>query len=342
MMKRNITPVHGLSPSAICRVCLVFCCWIAVFSAVAPAHAFYHSDVKETESLFLSGHGKIPWKQGEKVFAVYDNLKHRPADLHLSPVIFPRSGDFVPADLIPCDLPLYTVLRPSEIKGDPIANLLYANLELRKLFQEYNALHKRVQKMLAGITPKGSDFSPGFLDMLTGNRVESAIIRENASEFSAPLPADKPSVYKEWMRLNQKAGIIAREAASLEISEKNIPIAGIGSLMVLRSLSNPEQVISQEITAYFGDKGFLQGQASSSGKAKSSSTRSDAFRDRSGGRFYEGSGSIEDGGFLLWVLRLPSKIVRYVTSNKIKSLAASVVLFLIGYGVLAILRSRKY
>ncbi len=327
-------------PSSFIRMlCFALCFWILIFQSADSGHAFYHSDEKESKSPFFRKDGKIAWKGGEKIFAVYDNLKHPSANLHQEPILFPRSGKFVPADLLSCDLPLYTIFRHPKTERDLIAELLYANLELRKLFEEYNALQKRVQKLLSDLM--SADAASFFSGTPGGNDAELAKLQEKVLAFNETLD-ETQSVYKEWERLNQKARLIARQAAPLKTDEGDIPLANIGSLIALRNLSGTSQRLSFRPETYFGDGNFLQDQSDASRQRASSSTRSDSFRNKSGRRFSEGDASPGEGGFLMWLLKVPSKIFRYMVSNKIKSLVAMVFLFLIGYGVLAILRSRRY
>ena len=124
-------------------------CWIIIFFAIETGYAYYRV-ADETEHLFFHREkASAPWNQGKKYFALYDNFNFFSAKHHNGPIICYGSDNFVPADKIAFNLPINIFIKRSVTPENLLANLIYANLKLKKQLEEYEALQKRVSKLLA-------------------------------------------------------------------------------------------------------------------------------------------------------------------------------------------------
>ena len=66
-------------------------------------------------------------------------------------VILPYSHNFVPTDILDPNVLLSLKIRSPIKPEDSLANLLYADLKLKRLIEERKALQKRSQQLLANL-----------------------------------------------------------------------------------------------------------------------------------------------------------------------------------------------
>lgn len=93
--------------------------------------------------------GNAPPSKHEIFFTIQDNFALFDEELDSPPILLPNSDYFVPADIIEINLPLYgTFSHTVEPSDDPIANLLYANLKIKQLLEEYAAIQERAKLLL--------------------------------------------------------------------------------------------------------------------------------------------------------------------------------------------------
>jgi hypothetical protein len=197
-------------------------CWIIIFFAVETGHAYYRV-ADETEHIFFHREkASAPWGKGEKHFALYDNFNFFSAKHHNEPIICYGSDNFVPADKIAFNLPVNIFIKRSVTPENLLTNLIYANLKLKKQLEEYEALQKRVSKLLA-------ELKVPFLE----------------SDIIFPQKSDKKSsIYKERQSLEQKHQEITRKLKSLATLHGNENLSAIGSnesLAFLHSKQKPSK-----------------------------------------------------------------------------------------------------
>jgi len=182
-------------------------CWIIIFFAVEAGYAYYRV-VDETEHLFFHREkASAPWGKGEKYFALYDNFNFFSAKHLNEPIICYGSDNFVPADKIAFNLPVNIYIKRSVTPENLLTNLIYANLKLKKQLEKYEALQKRVSKLLA-------ELKVPFLE----------------SNTTPPESSDKEnSIYNERQKLEQKHQEIIRKLNSLATLHGNENLSAVGS-----------------------------------------------------------------------------------------------------------------
>lgn len=197
---------------------LLLCCIVSL-SAVEAGYACYRV-VDETEHLFFHREkASAPWGKGEKYFALYDNFSFFSAKHNNKPIICYGSDNFVPADKITFNLPVNISIKRSATPENLLTNLIYANLKLKKQVEEYEALQKRVSKLL-------NELKVPFLE----------------SDIIFPQKSDKKtSIYKEKQSLEQKHQEIIRKINSSATLHGNENLSAIGSTKSLAFLLSKQK-----------------------------------------------------------------------------------------------------
>jgi len=201
-------------------------CWIIIFFAVETGYAYYRV-ADETEHLFFHREkASAPWSQGEKYFALYDNFNFFSAKHHNKPIICYGSDNFVPADKIAFNLPVNIFIKRSVTPENLLTNLTYANLKLKKQLEEYEALQKRVSKLLAELKVS---FLESDKERQNLGQKHQEIIRKLKSSATLHGSDKESSIYKERQNLEQKHQEIIRKLKSLATLHGNENLSAIGS-----------------------------------------------------------------------------------------------------------------
>ncbi len=197
--------------------------WLCVFLLLMTnsGHTFYHPGEKKAEDLRgfenLGGlYPQISEKEGEHAFVLYDNFKHVLPKQRQETIIFPCSDNFVPADLIEFNLPVYAVFRHPETFEDPVTKLLYANLKLKKLLEEYSDLQTRVRELLSYLNFSSDDIQPDLLALINN------IHLKDTPELSEIL-----SVHRKWKKLNREISELAKNHPRLLAESAETTAAGL-------------------------------------------------------------------------------------------------------------------
>ncbi len=117
-------------------------------TGISPATAYWLEN--KTEPFTIHGARETaPPSLKKGIFTVQDNLDLFTRRDGTSPIILPHSDYFIAADIINANLPIFGIFsHPTKPAGDPIANLIYANLKLKKLVEEYTNLQEKARKLL--------------------------------------------------------------------------------------------------------------------------------------------------------------------------------------------------
>lgn len=111
------------------------------------ANAFWLEST--TEPFSLREREDAPPSEGRMFFTIQDNFNLFTDKIDSAPLLLPHSDYFVPADIIDVNLPLFGIFsHPVKPVADPIANLIYANLKIKKILDEYTEIQKRAEELL--------------------------------------------------------------------------------------------------------------------------------------------------------------------------------------------------
>jgi hypothetical protein len=153
---------------------------------INTAHAYYHPGARAEKIPLLRERNSFGGNKPEGNFFLYDNADCPSRENISYPIITVGSKNFVPADVIDCNIPVRIAISHPIVAENDLANLLYADLKLKKLYDEYKSLQKRTREILAGL-------SVPFISQ---------------SETNNPKPSREPSVHskkEEIVRENEIA-----------------------------------------------------------------------------------------------------------------------------------------
>ncbi|MBU4099913.1 MAG: hypothetical protein KKH20_00870 [Proteobacteria bacterium] len=219
MINHLILPVNRIISS-------LLLCWIILLFAVGTAYSFYRISDGTEKLFFHREKSRATWNKDEKHFVVYDNFNHFSAKKNNKPIICSGSNDFVPADIINFNIPVDISIKRSITPDNLLANLIYTNLKLKKLLEEYEELQKRAKKLLA--------------------------------ELKVPFLDKENSVYNEKQNLEQKyQGVIRELNSSAQLyGDANLPV--INSTKFLPFLLSKQKMSGSseplELFAYFNEE----------------------------------------------------------------------------------------
>jgi hypothetical protein len=107
-------------------------------------HAYFQS--RDDESAFLQAGYKVDLDRNEPTFALYDDIHS--TGIGKKQIIFSQSKFFIPVDLISVAAPLPVIFYNYISTDNAIADLIYANLRLKKLIDEYKKIQERSQQLV--------------------------------------------------------------------------------------------------------------------------------------------------------------------------------------------------
>jgi hypothetical protein len=152
-------------------------------------HAYFQS--KGEESDFLRAGYKVNWSKNENTFVLYDNFNSGKIDN--DQILFPKSKFFVSADLISIAFPMPIVFYSHTTTENAVADLLYANLKLKKLMEEYEKIQARSKKVMKEVKASSSrDFQYFFQQRNNTDSIYTINTRLKESSFKIIEKSRKP------------------------------------------------------------------------------------------------------------------------------------------------------
>ncbi|WP_207681553.1 hypothetical protein [Desulfonema magnum] len=298
----------------------------------SSTYAFYHSGEDKAQDLRgfenLGGlYSKISENKEKNTFVLYDNFNHVLPKQRQETIIFPYSDKFVPADLIEFNLPVYAVFHHSETFENPVTKLLYANLKLKKLLEEYSDLQRRVNALLSDLEFSSDDIQPDLLALIN-----------NIQMGDTPKLSEMLSVHRKWIRLNREISKLAKNHPRLlaESAERTASrlLAGIRFRANSYHSEKPSEMTSRN---FFGPspRTFKNKTSASDAPLYRHNTKdahSVAVKRKKRDFYYEDD-------FLERMFKFPSKVLRYVLLNKIKAIVYGLVLIFMIYFTVIVIRS---
>ena len=199
----------------LCLIILLAVTFLLVWGAGASA---FWLDEEHAASGISELRRNAPPSGKKDIFTVpfYDGSSNKMDDS--SPMLLPHSDYFIPADIINANLPIFGLFsHPAPPAKDPLANLLYANLKLKKLLEEYAATQKSAIEYLGQHTS-----APGQFQALLPQQKQQSSPNEETTLDSHPsnIPTYKPilSYYNNLRSLREK---ISSNPRPLILAESN-------------------------------------------------------------------------------------------------------------------------
>lgn len=275
---------------------LIYCgLFFLCLCTIAPRTTFAFYPEIEKDFFFVKERSHSIWSQGERRFVIYDNYSYSVESGKTLPLLVPLTNEFVPADIIIANIPLTDLFRENLGVEDYVSNLLYANLRLKKMLEEYAHVQKTAYELIHGIEQSGpSEY-------------------ENAINFGIPQPgqvlpnlssSESDKVYKQILKLKKwqvkthKDKDTARRAYSVVIESNKQVTNYIGTTGTVLESYTYGQSYGQQATSYYSTNDSVSQKNKPSG---------------SGGSYgYDAQ--------LPWLISFPMKIIDYLLRNKIEAI----------------------
>ena len=173
--------------------CKLFFLTLLLLVMAHPAQAYYLT--QSPEPFTMPGEREnAPSSDKKGVFTVQDNFNLFTKNDGTSPILLPHSDYFIAADIIDINLPIFGIFsHPAQPAKDPLANLLYANLKIKQLLEEFEAIQASARDLLG----KNIPHSPSF-DLVTDKSTYQMKKRQ-----ATPL-----SIHSKTQHFNRKISII--------------------------------------------------------------------------------------------------------------------------------------
>jgi len=270
----------------------------------------------------------------QRPVVLYDNLRYRHGGEEDSPVLEKGCRCLIPADIINVNLNMtclfHSPVKPAE---DMLGELIYANIELKKMLEKYESIQKRAVKIAE------ASGSPAFIDspysiymplpdlMIQGFEIEKAKQKHNVpeSEVSSRSRVDKPlSLSKDVKKLENSINRVLTRALPVTVSsspsnaaeqtavEKVEGAIDMPRPVIIRN-SAPEKFVnmaSRSLTV----SGLSAGTAGRTAHYSGTQGSSEATKP-------EQDRTLRDinPGELPWWIKAPSEFITYCMNNKIEA-----------------------
>lgn len=263
---------------------------------VPPGNAYWLENKPEPFTM----HGEreqAPPSSRKGIFTVQDNFNLFTRQDNSSPILLPDSDYFIAADSINANLPVFGIFsHPTKPAGDPIANLIYANLKLKKLIGDYAALQEKAQKLLSS--------SYSHIPPTTMHFTASIPINQELKQLSTRLSTVNPS------GLTSGAAQTPTSAASPQSSKSIVTLYTIG-----RRHSNRQQ--SSQIATNTLLKTNRTYYANGNNHANQNHTQQTIPpEEKNNNNSYSDSAE----STMRTILEFPFKVFQYILTHKISSL----------------------
>lgn len=297
-----------------------------------------HSSPQPAWAAWIAGgrSGPAGWFAEERVllgeresihdFALYDNLS-QPLPIDSAPVVLcPANRRFVPLVLIDRNPQLRNIIARPTVLEVQVADILYANLKMQQLLNEYQELREQSARILAGLSKPDTAAPPLSL---TPSLVELAVRQVGAeipviSERLAGITAAQRQVGGRAAATGGRDG-----GASLQMADASLD-NWTEQTVELQSKPLATRVGAEQKLARI-DALFSKNQAA---EKLEPATTADARID-SNRRFVLG----EEASELPWVIRFLLAVVQFVFANKVEILGLSLVV-LVFVVVLGLIKGR--
>ena len=201
----------------LCRKHVICSVILLCFFILIPDTGFAYSPEAEKDFFFVKERSQVVWPQGQgdRKFVIYDNYSYSPGPRSQLPLLNPYTNEFVPADIIIVNLPVTDFFRKNLMIEDQIANLLYANLRLRKLLEEYSRVQESAYELFHGMEGLGSYYYETAWDISSEQVFLKPAISSDSSNDTQLVKE-----LKKWMAKSNRDKVIVRHAIPYIDNEK--------------------------------------------------------------------------------------------------------------------------
>lgn len=263
----------------------------------------------EPEPFSLREREHAPPSKEKIFFTIQDNFELFSDIVEHPPHLLPYSDYFIPADIIDANVPIFSLFSHSPLPAkDPLVNLLYANLRVKKLLEEYAEVQQRAKDLLGNERSR----TTGKID-ISGEANSEQINAEK-------ITGNSHSLYKELSDLQNSLGAIRvtgdfpftlhHETSVSSANPDNRAVSSQKKPMPHEISINPI-ASGPDISAQ--NTGKMNGAAGSPHKSpQGAQTQSDTSQNQNRDSY---SGNL----VIPWFMDLPSRIFNYFLSHPIET-----------------------
>ncbi len=274
----------------------------------------YWLDPPKPEPFTMHGAREIAPPSARKgIFTVQDNFNLFTRQDGSTPILLPHSDYFVGADIIDANIPIFGLFsHPATPAGDPIANLIYADVKLKKLLDDYTTLQQKAKRLLNNqysAMPAGkmqtTEITPINQELV---QLSARLATINTTGITSPAIVPTKQRHSAATPDSNKPVISLQQLASRQGNQRQTSITAMNTLT-----RTNQSYTGGRINGTNGSNHTSSGAATPA--AKEAQDNSSSY-----------SGNIK----IPWFIDLPSKIFQYFVANKFEALFISFfVLFII-------------
>lgn len=124
----------------------ILICFTISLAVLLPETGWSYISIRGQDQGFLSAGRQTSTGGQENAFVLYDELERTPG--RRQKVLFRPAGFFIPADFIPGTMPTSVFLYGFSTTEAALEDLIYANLKMSKLMEEYKDVQARSRELL--------------------------------------------------------------------------------------------------------------------------------------------------------------------------------------------------
>ena len=269
--------------------------FIALLTTGVPSSHAYWLETKPEPFDMRGVREDAPPGDQKGIFTVQDNFNLFTKADGTSPMLLPHSNYFAAADIVDANLPTFGIFsHPVQQTGDPIANLLYANLKIKKILADYAKIQERAIDLINNDTlaQNGKMDVENTIDIQQQLKVKKIALATLSQNAIIPEISDQANSEKKQA---DRRAILSFQNLQASLDKAQTDIQASYSSHQTGQITTP--AIQHNTQA-----GNHQPRNSPTGKTKPSSS-------------YSG-GEVT----LPWILELPFKIFNYLLVHKFTAL----------------------
>lgn len=239
--------------------------------------------------------------KGKKFLTIQDNLDSFNDNVDYGPILLPHSDYFVPADIIDINFPIFGVFsNPAKLSDDPIANILYADLIIKKITEDYAKLRERARKFLQN---NHSSISSGRM-----------------------LFSENLSIHQELSNISTRLSIADATGVTSTIKHELAPAFAPKNNNTILSLHHLHKETAAPTNTKYSDISMSK---QTTGRMSTGTKLTHLKQGKPSPSNDQQNSSYSQGIKIVWILELPSIIFHYFLKNKIETIIIGFLLIMV-------------
>jgi hypothetical protein len=244
------------------------------------------------------------------ILTLQDNFSVFTDNIGDDPLLLPYSKHFVAADIVDIGVPLLVLFnKPVKEGNDIIANLLYANIKLKMLLEEYINLQKKAKMLLANSYTKNGQLN---INIIAQSDAVSKLTSQGRLSSYDQLKAINKGLTMASINTVNKSSIVSNMVKPVfslkqlnKRTERQLLYSTAQSFIDHSDLSTYEITTNGQSAISASNRNM---QTSNSEQGKDDSKKVEKVIPKPGNSFF------------VWILEMPFNLVKYMVNNKVITL----------------------